>query len=98
MRYTLTPDFTQLSETSGILQNQSAAATIEVSGTGEAHSGILIHPGGCAPVSGTVYARKAGGSAPCVAAVLPTTGGAGGGGVDTNNLATEDDIKNLFRI
>ena len=44
MLYTITGDFTKITETSGTIQNTSSIYTIEMSATGTQDSGILIYP------------------------------------------------------
>ena len=58
MRYTLTNNFTQISET-GTLQNVSPANNIEISDTTHVGTGIILGPYDYKSFDTTIYARCA---------------------------------------
>ena len=108
MRYVIERGWQKIDESSGLMQNVSERAFIEISNS-EDNGGLILFPGQKLAFTRSFYARKHMGGGPCVLAIMegngaiPVTisgGGSGGGsgssGGDSPSAATDDDIDCIF--
>lgn len=70
MRYILTKDFKLIKTESGLYQNVSGDANIEITDDPKVQ-GILLKPFQTVTISGKIYARRVSGGGNCALAVLP---------------------------
>ena len=99
MQCTLTHDaFMQVPYESGTVQNLCKRATVEVSDSATADTGILLAPGESFCFRNATVFIRAGwpGGEICRAAVIPLAGGGGGGGDDDYPVATDQDIQDII--
>ena len=72
MRYTLTKNYSEITESYGVFQNSSGNAEIEITANIE-EAGIILRPFQTVTISQKVFARKIGNAGACVLTVLPKT-------------------------
>ena len=70
MRYTLTKNYSEITESYGVFQNSSGNAEIEITANIE-EAGIILRPFQTVTISQKVFARKIGNAGACVLTVLP---------------------------
>ena len=96
MRYDLTKEWQKISETSGLAENVSSAARIEIS-PNQDNGGLILDPGEQFTFSKSFYARKHAGGGAAVLAIFSSTGGtSGGGGSGSTDWVTGSDIDSIF--
>ena len=95
MIYTLSKDFTKITETTGTIQNTSQIYTLEMSQSNSKDSGIFIYPLQSKSFSNkTIYLRCVDGAG-AEARVIPFEVGAGGGDVQASaNLFADASLDN----
>ena len=90
MIYNLSKDFTQITETTGTIQNASHIYTLEMSQSNTKDSGILIYPLQSKSFSNkTIYLRCVDGAG-AEARVIPFEVGTGGGDISLSDNAFQD--------
>lgn len=90
MLYQLTKNFTQISETTGTIQNTSQIYTLEMSQSNSNDSGIFIYPLQSKSFSNkTIYLRCVDGAG-AEARVIPFEVGTGGGDISLSDNAFQD--------
>lgn len=97
MRYTLEREWQRINETSGLAENVSSAARIEISPSRD-NGGLILDPSEQFRFNGSLYARKHAGGGAAVLAIFATSGGgtSGGGGTGSDDWATGSDIDSMF--
>ena len=103
MRYLLSKEFTQISETSGTIQNASRIRTLEMSETTEPNKGILIPPLRTHTFTGTtIYLRCIDGWAEARVVPFIVDGGGGGGASSSSDSSSgydsfnQQDVDDMF--
>ena len=90
MRYTVTSDFTTITESGGTIQNTSNIFTIEVSAFHSKDSGILVYPLNTVTFRGSpVYVRCTENASVDVRVVTFTVGGSSSSSVDPNTVVID---------
>ena len=89
MRYDLTKEWQRISETSGLAENVSSAARIEIS-PNQDNGGLILDPGEQFTFSKSFYARKHAGGGAAVLAIFSSTGGTSGGGGTGSSIFGSD--------
>ena len=97
MRYTLEREWQRINETSGLAENVSSAARIEISPSPD-NGGLILDPSEQFRFNGSFFARKHAGGGAAVLAIFSSTGGgtSGGGGTGSDDYATGSDIDSMF--
>lgn len=109
MRYVIERGWQKIDKNSGLMQNVSERAFIEISNS-EDNGGLILFPGQKIAFTRSFYARKHMGGGPCVLAIMegndsiPVTISGGGSGSSSGGssgngslpVATDDDIDCIF--
>ena len=98
MRYTLEREWQRINETSGLAENVSSAARIEIS-PNQDNGGLILDPSEQFRFNGSLYARKHAGGGAAVLAIFASSGGGtsgGSGSYGSDDWATGSDIDSMF--
>lgn len=95
MRYDLTKEWQRITETSGLAENVSSSARIEISASRD-NGGLILDPSEQFRFSGSLYARKHAGVGAAVLAIFSTTVGTSVVESGSDDYVSGSDIDNLF--